>query len=76
MDEACKNIQGSSELILQSTKTSQATGDLGKTPTLTKLPTELSVSPQQSCILGNLHYNITHQQNSTINMSNNVHKVY
>ena len=72
-----KNIQGSSELIFQSAEASQATSDSGKAPTfLTKLPTGLSVSPQQFHILRNLHYNITHQQNSTTNTDNSVHRVY
>ena len=42
--------QSSSESIFQSAKASQGTGDLGKAPTLTKLPTGLSVSPQQSSL--------------------------
>ena len=75
MDAACKSKQDSSELIFQLAKTSQATGDLGKVPTLTKLPISLSISPQRFHILRNLHYNITCQWNSTINTGNSVHSL-
>ena len=64
MDGACKNIQGSSELIFQPVKTSIATGDL-EIFTLAKLPIGLSISPKEFHILRNIDYNITCQQNGT-----------
>ena len=51
MDGASKDIQGSSELISQLVKTSQATGDSEKATTLPKLPFGLSISPKEFCIL-------------------------
>ena len=47
MAEASKSIQESSGVIFQSVKTSQATGETGKVPTLIKLPMGFSLSPKE-----------------------------
>ena len=66
MDGANKDIQGSSKLTSQLVETSQAVGDLEWVPTLPKLPFGLSISPKEFHVLENAYYDITSQQNKTI----------
>ena len=51
MDEARKDIQGSSKLTQQSVQTSQITGDTKQAPTLSKFPFSLAISPKEFCML-------------------------
>ena len=67
MDGASKDIQDiKTELISHLVKTSQATGDSEKVPTLPKLPFGIPISPKEFHILKNIYHNITCQQNNTI----------
>ena len=67
MDEARKDIQGSSKSTQQSVQTSQAASDMEQTPTLFKLPFGLAISPKEFCILEAAYYNMATQQDRAIN---------
>ena len=58
MDEARKDIQGSSKLTHQSVLTLQMTGDMEQAPTLSKLPFGLAISPKEFCILEAAYHSI------------------
>ena len=62
MAEACKSIQESFGVIFQLVKTSQATGRMGKVPTLIILPMGFSLSPKEFSMAkdGDFWHNIQH----------------
>ena len=59
MDGANKDIQGSSKLMSQLVKTSQAAGNLERFLTLPKIPFGLSISPKKFRVLEDAYYDMT-----------------